>query len=271
MTALIGIVISTLNAERDFQACLDSIFDQSSSEWEVVVIDGGSTDSTVDIIRRNQQRLAFWVSERDSGIYDAWNKAIPHLAAPWVLFLGADDRLYASDTLDRVTPVLRNARNTCNIVYGKVEVIDAAGRHLEYLGEPWEKIEKRFRSEMCLPHQGVFHRRTLLEKGFDSRFRFAGDYFMLLSEVMKAPPLFCDLVVSCWRQGGVSSRPELSAAVWREFREAQWRCGITRAIPGWGEIKARVKDVLFTILSRQGAWRILNLYRVLSGRSMRPY
>src|ERR1700730_11011275 len=91
----ISIIIVTYNAENTLQRCLDSIYIQAYPEIEIIVIDGNSTDNTVEILKRNSSRIAFWKSEPDEGIYDAMNKAIKHITGKWVYFLGADDELFS--------------------------------------------------------------------------------------------------------------------------------------------------------------------------------
>ena len=87
----LSIVIATWNAARTFEQCLLSITGQAFTDWELLVADGGSTDGTVDLIRKYEDRIAWWQSQRDGGIYDAWNQAIPHARGEYVCFLGADD------------------------------------------------------------------------------------------------------------------------------------------------------------------------------------
>jgi glycosyltransferase involved in cell wall biosynthesis len=89
----ISIIIVTYNAAKTLQACLDSIYRQTYPAIQIVVIDGKSTDGTVNIIQQNADRIGYWVSEKDGGIYDALNKGLKHITGKWVYFLGADDEL----------------------------------------------------------------------------------------------------------------------------------------------------------------------------------
>src|SRR5580693_3513958 len=89
----ISIIIVTYNAAATLQVCLESIYSQSYKDLEIIVIDGQSTDGTVDILKQNTARLAYWKSEKDEGVYDAMNKGVKHLTGQWVYFLGADDEL----------------------------------------------------------------------------------------------------------------------------------------------------------------------------------
>ena len=90
---LISIVVSVFNGADTLQQCIDSVTDQTYPAVELIVIDGGSTDGTREILLRNASKLAYWVSEPDRGIYHAWNKALVHAQGDWISFLGADDYL----------------------------------------------------------------------------------------------------------------------------------------------------------------------------------
>jgi glycosyltransferase involved in cell wall biosynthesis len=90
---VVSIIIVTYNAASTLQNCLDSIYSQSYSPIEIIVIDGRSTDDTTAILQANNQRIHYWRSEPDAGIYDAMNKALTYITGDWVYFLGADDEL----------------------------------------------------------------------------------------------------------------------------------------------------------------------------------
>ena len=90
----ISIIIVTFNAAATLQQCLESIYDQTHKLIEIIVIDGASADGTVQILQENSEKITYWQSEPDAGIYDAMNKGIEHITGNWVYFLGADDVLF---------------------------------------------------------------------------------------------------------------------------------------------------------------------------------
>jgi glycosyltransferase involved in cell wall biosynthesis len=112
---VISIIIVTYNAAKTLQACLDSIYAQKYPAIQIVVIDGKSTDGTVDIIHQNAERIGYWVSEKDAGIYDAINKGLKHITGKWVYFFGADDEL-----LDDFSVMASELDNDNAIYYGNV-------------------------------------------------------------------------------------------------------------------------------------------------------
>ena len=90
---LVSIIIATYNAALHLQACLHSIVEQAYPAIEVLIVDGGSTDGTLSILKEHNVHIAKWISEPDKGIYDALNKGIKMASGQWLYFLGADDRL----------------------------------------------------------------------------------------------------------------------------------------------------------------------------------
>lgn len=130
-------------------------------------------------------------------------------------------------------------------------------------GQPWGDIHNRFKREMCIPHQGVFHRRDIFidRHFFDTSFRYAGDYDLLLGELLKNSPVFVDYCVANWRQGGLTSDLRQSIKVLREFRRARAKHGLKNGHPHWTELKAQIKGRLPGILGGRTADRLLAVYR----------
>ncbi len=98
----ISIIIAVLNAEKTLRQSIGSISKQTYSNWELIVIDGGSTDGTINILNNNSKSIAYWESKPDKGIYHPWNKALSHANGDWIYFLGDDDFLCENDVLDRI-------------------------------------------------------------------------------------------------------------------------------------------------------------------------
>src|SRR5882757_1455688 len=114
---LISIVTSTYNAAAGLPYTMRSIFRQTSLDYEWIVIDGGSTDGTVDLLKQYQDMPLFWISEKDRGIYDAWNKACRIARGQWLIFLGAGDELASASVLEEISEILLRAYPTYDVVY----------------------------------------------------------------------------------------------------------------------------------------------------------
>jgi glycosyltransferase involved in cell wall biosynthesis len=267
----ISIVVAVRNGASTLDRCLRSIAGQSHANREIVVVDGASTDGSVDIVRRHADCIAFWSSEQDRGIYHAWNKGLARAKAEWVCFLGADDYLWAPDVLERIAPVLARAYPPVRVVYGQVAVVNAQGAEMARAGEDWNSAKQRFPQIMCLPHTGLMHHRSLFDAhgAFDESYRIGGDYEMLLRELRGGEAQFVPgLVIAGMRHGGVSNDPAGSVKLLREFRRAQCAHGIPRAGRHWmtAYVKAQLRVWLWRLLGRRVASRVFDLGRLISGK-----
>ena len=271
---MISVVVSVLNGAGNLQQCVDSVLRQSHADRELIVIDGGSTDGTLDLIRRNSASLAYWVSEPDRGIYHAWNKALARARGDWICFLGADDYFWSSDALEKLAPVLAGAYPPVRVVYGQVALVNERGDETQRLGEPWDLVRDRFRQIMCLPHTGLMHHRGLFEAHglFDESYRVGGDYEMLLRELRAGEARFVPgLVVAGMRHGGASTDPARSLEMILEFRRAQVEHGLVRPGRHWlaAHARARLLVWLWRLLGRRAAPYVFDALRLMTGKS--PY
>jgi len=269
---MISTVISVLNGAGTLQRCIESVACQTHANRELVVIDGGSTDGTAQILERNASALAYWVSEPDRGIYHAWNKGLARARGDWIHFLGADDYLPATDVYAQLMPILERAFPPVRIVYGRVLVECENGAVAQELGESWSRARTRFTQVMPLPHTGVLHHRSLFEShgNFDESFRIAGDYEMLLRELPEGEALFVpELVVAMKRRGGVSTDPATAVRMMREVRRAQVMHGGRRPGRLWliAYAKARLRAGLWRLLGPRVAPYAFDFFRILGGKS----
>ncbi len=200
---MFSIIIPVYNAARTLRACLDSCFVQDYPDFEVVVIDGGSTDGSVDIIQDFQDRLAFWVSEPDGGIYAAWNKGLQKVQGQWIAFLGADDVWSSPESVGKLMAFAQFPQ--VNLVIARLEKLAHDGAKGYTFGEAWST--RRMRMFMSVAHAGMPHHRSLFDKfgPFDTRFRIAGDYDFLLRAACDVRAAFLDETVACMGGAGVSS------------------------------------------------------------------
>ena len=219
-----SIIVAVYNGAKDLPRCLQSVAAQTFSSRQLVVMDGGSTDGTVEILGKNNNLIDYWKSDVDRGIYHAWNKALDHAEGEWICFLGADDRLLGTDALERMAGRLEAAYPRYRVVYGKVDYVNSQGLVLDIKGKPWSHARRNFFSEMTLPHQGVLHHRNLFEEygRFDESFRIAGDYEFLLRELKDRDALFVPEVhFAAMQVGGASSSLEGAKACLKEFARAR--------------------------------------------------
>ncbi len=114
---IVSIITPTLNSEKFVEKTILSVLNQTYKNIEYIIIDGGSTDGTAEIIKKYEGKIDYWVSEPDKGIYDAMNKGLDAAKGQWIFFLGADDMLYDSLTIEAVSSQLRD---DTSVVFGKV-------------------------------------------------------------------------------------------------------------------------------------------------------
>ncbi|HEV8573655.1 MAG TPA: glycosyltransferase family 2 protein [Dehalococcoidia bacterium] len=221
---IITVVMAVLNSRVTLRRCIASILAQTAGGVELVVIDGGSTDGSVEILQSYGARIAYWISEPDRGVYNALNKALARARGQWIYIIGADDYLWSRDVFERAIPHLERAYPPARVVYGEEAFVNERGEILSILGMPWHKVRRGFFAYMSLPHQAVFHHRSLFAEhgGFDETFRVAGDYEMLLRELKRGEAVFVPgLIVAAYQFGGGSSTPRNNLQVLREWRRAQ--------------------------------------------------
>ena len=190
---LITIIIATLNCADTLERCLGNAATQTYPHKELIIIDGGSTDGSVDILKAKGQTVAFWESEPDRGIYHAWNKALKHVDGSWICFLGASDYFCDNQVLANLAQHLEKAAVVgTRVVYGEVAKVDSQGKIIKVTGKPWNKIRWQIRHGMPFIHSGMMHHRSLFELHglFDESFLIAGDYEFLLRELLEGEALF---------------------------------------------------------------------------------
>jgi len=205
MSRLISIIIATYNAAETLELSFQSIFAQANSKYELLVIDGGSTDNTVEIIKKYESNISYWISEPDNGIYDAWNKGIAKASGDWIMFLGADDQLIHDALNSYLQFMNQNVKDgNFDFISSRVQMIDKNGKPIRIKGWPFEW--PLFLKEMTVAHPGALHSKKLFQRygEFDTRYKIVGDYEFLLRPGDSLKALFMDKVTVLMSEGGVS-------------------------------------------------------------------
>ena len=172
-----SIITITYNAEKWLERTILSILSQSYPNIEYIIIDGSSTDRTVDMIREYAPGIAFWTTEPDHGLYDAMNKGLRHATGDYVWFVNAGDTLPSADTVQRVAHKLSKCKTLPDVVYGETAIVDADGRMLgmRRLRAPKRLTWKSFRMGMLVCHQSFIAKRTIAPE-YDLHYRLSADY-----------------------------------------------------------------------------------------------
>ena len=228
-----SIIVSTRNCADDIDRCLQSITSQQEASYEVLIVDGNSTDGTWERILNWSDCLSWHYSEADEGIYDAWNKAIVRSSGRWLCFLGADDTLHNGHVLASAKTYLDELEGTADrLVYSKTNLVDrSSGVVKKVLGDSAEKTQWQFRHGMPIEvsHTGMFHHHSIFSRYglFDSKFKIAGDYEKIITTLKAEPHALAyleNLIVADKGIGGIADNNRLAAI--KECRRARIKNGL---------------------------------------------
>ena len=166
--ALISVVTVCFNAEKEIENTIRSVINQNYSNIEYIIIDGGSVDGTVDLIEKYADKITYWVSEPDKGIYDAMNKGIKIASGEWIIFMNSGDLFVDENVLNNIFTT--SIKEHVNFVYGNT-LLNYNGRHKLSSPNPVSYLKKG----MAFCHQSVFVRtKCMLE--FNVKYKIAADF-----------------------------------------------------------------------------------------------
>ncbi len=209
MEPKISIITVVWNDAAGLQRTLENLtgLDYPTPKLELVVIDGGSTDGTAQVIERYRSRLGYAVSEPDKGLYDAMNKGIRAATGDYLWFINAGDTVYAADTLRRIFPA-GSAQPLCDAYYGDTLATTPEGRALGLRKKmpPQQLTWRSLLHGMVVCHQSFLIRRNLAPE-YDPRFRLAADIDWMIRSLRNAASIcHTGLILSRFPVGGLSSR-----------------------------------------------------------------
>lgn len=202
----ISIITINLNNRAGFQKTAESVMAQTNTDFEWIVIDGESIDGSRDLIEQYSERMSYWVSEPDTGIYHAMNKGIAASHGEYLLFLNSGDCLHDKDVLSHVVPLL----NGKDYYIGNIRI----GNEIQTVKisnyDDLVSYAVRF-----IPHQGTFmHRRVFAQYGmYDENLRIAGDWAFFYKSIVfgdvEAESL--PYIISIYELDGISVRESTAA------------------------------------------------------------
>lgn len=212
---LLSIVTVNLNDRAGLARTLESVGRQTFTDRELVVVDGGSTDGSADVVREHGSLVTDFVSEPDRGIFDAQNKGTRRARGAYCLYLNAGDLFASEDALARFFAAGPPVED---ILYGDVVIEEVDGRRRVELSP--ERLTWAFFMRTTLPHQSTVFKRDLFDRvgAYDTTLRIAGDYeFFLRSVVVHgASSRHVPVPLAVYVMGGRSTRPEAFPLVRRE-------------------------------------------------------
>ena len=198
-----SIITVNYNNKEGLRETIESVKGLSSNNYEYIIIDGGSTDGSVDVIKEHQNSISFWVSEKDDGIYNAMNKGIRQAKGEYINFMNSGDTYYTPDVLSLVEKELEDY----DIVVGKEFHQNPKTGATATTFLPMRLSMATFVVSF-LPHQGGFIRHTLFDDMlYDESLKIVSDWkFYMLQIVYKNRKVKLINTVICQReQGGISN------------------------------------------------------------------
>jgi glycosyltransferase involved in cell wall biosynthesis len=222
-----SIIIATFNAEKYLERCLCSIFNQSFSDYQILVQDNNSKDQTCNILNRFKDRLSFYGRDQDTGIYHAWNICLEHVNGKYVSFLGADDWYHDLDFFKKIHE-LTNEKNFLQdlVVHGGNRVVIENSGDKEIFPNI-NTFKSELNSYMSYRHPGSFYSLGLVKKigNFDNEFKISGDHDYAL-RCVNSNFVYYDFASVSHQTGGASMQYKNMMTLVRENYRIRKKHGI---------------------------------------------
>ena len=176
MLPLVTIVTVTFNAESFLEDTILSVLNQKFISFEYIIIDGGSTDNTLEIIKKYSNQIKYWESKPDKGIYDAMNSSLNHINGIWVCFMNAGDLFYDNNTLKNIFDIKNINLNLFTMIY-----VDHSYKSNSEIKIKNAGILNDLRKKMVICHQSILIKSDYLkENKFNINYKFSADYDLVI-------------------------------------------------------------------------------------------
>ena len=204
----ISIITAVLNNRRFLEESILSVTSQSYKEIEFIIVDGGSTDGSIDIIKKHENQISGWISEPDEGLYDAMNKGINMSSGDVIGFLNSDDIYNSNETIEKVMSVFTKTKSAS--CYGDMVYVSPDLKKVIRYWKTGEYSEKLINNGILLPHPGFFARKDLFDENgiFNKKFRISADYDLILRFMRSEDfsTVYIPEILVKMRTGGVSNK-----------------------------------------------------------------
>uniref|UniRef100_C6E0L2 Glycosyl transferase family 2 n=1 Tax=Geobacter sp. (strain M21) TaxID=443144 RepID=C6E0L2_GEOSM len=246
---LVTVITVVFNGQKHIEETIQSVICQTYDNVEYIIIDGGSTDGTVDLIRKYREQIDYWVSEDDEGIYDAMNKGIKLAQGTWIALLNSDDYYVDKDALYTLSEV----GEIYDVAVSDVIILTAHSKKLF-------AVDYRRPSYLNIPymHTGMFFRKkAYYEAGYyDIRYKIASDIeYVFRHKSLGSNIIKLSLPLVCMRDDGASSR--MFKIGRREYRQIYIKYGGSLLLGWYGYFYSRTEKWAYNSLVIREGWRIL--------------
>lgn len=189
-----SIITINYNHKEGLNRTINSVICQTDTDYEYIIIDGGSTDGSVDVIKQHAENITYWISEKDNGVYHAMNKGVAQAKGDYLIFMNSGDSFHSSKALELVEKYEED------IICGQVSTFPS-GHH-----KPTISLVDLMR--ISLPHQAMFIKRELLLKHpYDEKYKILSDWKFCLETIIIDNCSFraIEIIIADYESGGIST------------------------------------------------------------------
>jgi glycosyltransferase involved in cell wall biosynthesis len=265
---LISIITVVFNGEEHISECIDSVIKQTYKNIEHIIIDGGSKDKTIEIIKRFNDQISYWVSEPDNGIYDAMNKGSSIAKGDYALFLNSDDYLFNENSVEKAVNAAISKTSLPLLVVG--QIIHAI-KDREIINWKYPLTNDDL-SQGNPPHPSTFIHSSIYRRfPYKTMYSFAGDYD--LWEALRNNGLynvcFVDSIISVFRMGGASTSGDNEFMVTVELELSNYinRREFSLSTLIRSRLKYKIKNIIVLIIGQNNFHRIISYRSYLAWRN----
>lgn len=214
---LITVITVVYNGAKNLEETIKSILNQTYPNVEYIIIDGGSTDGTLDIIKKYEDKIDYWVSEPDEGIYDAMNKGIVVALGDFYTFLGSDDLLVNNWIKETFRFLLSSSVANKAYIYGNI-IFQVGGREIPYRYKLVKKNE--LLKEFVIPHSGSIISAKLFRSGglYEKKYKIIGDHAWVVKVHDLIHLVYIDFFQCKMKLGGTSNNPKTVKKILDELK-----------------------------------------------------
>ena len=205
----VSIITAVYNNKTNLQDAIDSVYNQTYKNIEHIIIDGNSNDGTIELIKKNEDKISYWISGNDNGIYDALNKGLELATGDIIGFLHSDD-IYASNEIIQ-TLIHAFKKTNCDSIYGDLQYVSK--NNTNTIIRFWKSKTFHFKllkKGWMPPHPTIFVKQQIysLYGGFDTNFKIAADYDLMLRLLgqKKISTHYLPQIIIKMRVGGLSNK-----------------------------------------------------------------
>jgi glycosyltransferase involved in cell wall biosynthesis len=260
---LFSIITICYNEEKNIEKTCKSVSEQTHRNFEWIVIDGKSTDGTLDIIKKYKKNISSLISEKDKGIYNAMNKGIKKAKGKYLLFLNGGDYLENKNILQRVADHISKDREEMDIYYG-----DLLYENGEIVTYKYSKLDKKFFVKGTISHQATFISEKLFSKygNYEEGYSISSDYDFWIKTIVinHVKTKYIPLIISVFDLSGMSTDYKLAKKQIEERNEILLKY---KMINNTEVILGELKWFLLTMLKKAGLYNFIRrAYRKVNKR-----